>query len=71
MNKILLSFFLLLVFAASAWAGDAKESAYDRVMRTGTIRCGYFIWPPGFSIDPNVGKRSGFFTILSKNWGKD
>jgi polar amino acid transport system substrate-binding protein len=38
----------------------AKESTYDRVMRTGTIRCGYAMWPPFIMKDPNSGKLSGF-----------
>ena len=36
-----------------------KESAYDRVIRTGTIRCGYFVWPPYFYKDPVTKKFSG------------
>jgi ABC-type amino acid transport substrate-binding protein len=39
----------------------AKESAYDRVLRTGTIRCGYGVWEPALSKDPNTGKLSGIF----------
>lgn len=36
------------------------ESAYDRIMRTQTIRCGYGIWPPFFDVDPNTGEVIGF-----------
>lgn len=36
-----------------------KESAYDRVIRTGTIRCGYMIWPPYFQKDQKTGELSG------------
>jgi len=56
MKNILLTFFLFLSFPA--FAAD-KESAYDRVMRTGTIRCAYFVVPPEFNKDPNTGKLSG------------
>jgi polar amino acid transport system substrate-binding protein len=38
---------------------DKAESVYDRVMRTGTIRCGYVVWPPSISKDPNTGQLSG------------
>jgi ABC-type amino acid transport substrate-binding protein len=37
-----------------------QESAYDRVLRTGILRCGYADWPPAvFAKDPTTGKTSG------------
>ena len=40
----------------------AHESAYERVLRTGTLRCGYADFPPHLFIkDPNTGKFSGIF----------
>lgn len=41
------------------------ESAYERVIRTGTLRCGYSPWPPFFSLDPNTGVLSGLNVDLS------
>lgn len=38
-----------------------KETTYDRVIRTGTIRCGYAIWEPILMKDPNTGDMSGIF----------
>lgn len=35
------------------------ESVYERVLRTGTIRCGYGIWPQFVMKDPNTGAMSG------------
>ncbi len=35
------------------------ESAYDRVIRTNTLRCAYGIYPPFMNKDPNTGKLSG------------
>lgn len=35
------------------------ESLYDRVIRTGKIRCGYVLYPPFCIKDPNTGKLSG------------
>jgi len=56
MRKIFIILFGILVLAPfSAHA----ESAYDRVMRTGVIRCAYFVVPPEFNKDPNTGKLSG------------
>ncbi len=37
------------------------ESAYERVMRTRTIRCGYALWAALIEKDPNTGKLSGIF----------
>lgn len=52
--------FLLIAFATPALAAEAKtETAYDRVVRTGTLRCGYIIWPPFMDKDPATGKFSG------------
>lgn len=39
---------------------DAKETSFERIMRTGTIRCGYALWPPHvLAKDPNTGQFSG------------
>jgi polar amino acid transport system substrate-binding protein len=38
-----------------------KESTYERILRTKTIRCGYFAYEPALIIDPNTGKKSGIF----------
>ena len=50
-----------------------KESAYERVMRTNTLRCGYAIWEPGFSIDLKTGKPAGiyydFFETIGQHTG--
>jgi polar amino acid transport system substrate-binding protein len=50
------------------------ETAFERVMRTNTLRCGYIVWPPEFNKDPNTGAFSGIdydiITELAKrlNW---
>ncbi|PWT96262.1 MAG: hypothetical protein C5B53_09990 [Candidatus Melainabacteria bacterium] len=61
--------FLLLVSASLTSCGQATsahgahhESLYDRVMKAGKIRCGYFIYPPYSIKDPNTGKISGVGT---------
>ena len=48
----------------------AKESVYDRVMRTGTIRCGYNTEPPFVVIDPNTRKVSGAGVDIVEEMGK-
>lgn len=50
---------LLAVAAATPALAAGKDTAYDRVVRTGTIRCGYFAWPPYLMKDPNTGAMSG------------
>ncbi len=63
---------LALVFLLGFWihsviakGGDEKASAqettYERVMRTGVIRCGYGVWPPIIIKDPNTGALSGIY----------
>ncbi len=41
-----------------------KESVYERIMRTGTIRCGYYVFPPALQIDPKTGEKTGLFVDL-------
>ncbi len=44
-----------------------KTSVYDQVIKSGTIRCGYVIYPPCVVKDPNTGKLSGIFVeVLEK-----
>lgn len=47
-----------------------KESTYDRVMRTGEIRCGYSVWKPLMWIDPNSQTKMGIFPDLIDGVGK-
>ncbi len=39
---------------------EAKESTYDRILRTGTIRCGYYLYKPASQMDAQTGELSGF-----------
>ncbi|MFZ2587515.1 MAG: transporter substrate-binding domain-containing protein [Alphaproteobacteria bacterium] len=36
-----------------------KETAYERVMRTGVLRCGYAPWPPYYDYNPNTKELTG------------
>jgi len=51
-------------------AAPVKESVYDRVMRTGTIRCGYALWQPSLMKDPNTGQFSGIIYDYVEALGK-
>lgn len=45
----------------SAQAADQQESAFERVLRTNTLRCGYWNWSPLFSVDGNTKELGGIF----------
>ena len=47
-----------------------KESAYDRVMRTRTLRCGYVVYPPAMIKDLNTGAFSGIIYDITELMGK-
>jgi polar amino acid transport system substrate-binding protein len=48
----------------------AKETAYERILRTGEIRCGYSVWKPDMWIDPISGEKVGIFPDLITEAGK-
>lgn len=58
MKKLLV--FLALLLPLPALAQETRETAFDRVMRTGVIRCGYYVFPPITYKDVNTGAMSGF-----------
>ncbi len=47
-----------------------KETAFERVMRTRTIRCAYAMWPPFAMSDPNTGAKSGINHEVMEAIGK-
>lgn len=48
-----------------------KETAYERVLRTGTIRCGYLPYSPEIIIDPNTKKITGWVHDVIEQVGKE
>lgn len=46
-----------------------KETAYERVMRTNTLRCGYVLYGPIVQKDPNTGEFSGIVVDLMNEIG--
>lgn len=72
--KLFLILISLLIVGASnptSAANTDKESVYDRVMRTGTIRCGYGLWSVYLSKDPNTGKMGGIYYDYMEALGKN
>lgn len=59
---------------ASPWTDNAvaaqRESAYERVMRTSELRCGYMLYEPMVYRDPNSGAFSGIAVDLAAELGK-
>lgn len=51
----------------------SESSVYDRVMKSGKLRCGYALYKPGCMKDPNTGKLSGIgieaLELVAKNLG--
>lgn len=70
MKQIVKYFILLILLGAVGFlfmergsrdtVAPQKETAFERVIRTGVIRCGYYVFPPVLSIDANTKKFSGF-----------
>jgi polar amino acid transport system substrate-binding protein len=62
-RTLILSVFVLLSASFSVHAEDVKpqETAYERIMRTNTLRCGYFIYPPFLDRDLKTGAFSGIY----------
>jgi ABC-type amino acid transport substrate-binding protein len=48
----------------------AKETTYERVMRTKTLRCGYYIWPTFLEKNLKTGKMEGFFVDIVEEIAK-
>jgi ABC-type amino acid transport substrate-binding protein len=51
-------------------AAAVKESTYDRVLRTGEIRCAYAVFEPPLIKDPNTGQLSGIFYDVMEEIGR-
>jgi len=49
----------------------ANESVYDRVIKSGKIRCGYVVVRPSLSRDPNTAELSGISYDIMNQLGKD
>lgn len=63
----ILSLFLMAL-SGTAYAKDGK--IYQRIIDSGTIRCGYSAWQPLLFVDPNTKKIQGIFHDLMEEAGK-
>lgn len=67
--KTFLATLLFLTISFPALAAN-DQSVFDRVIKSGTIRCGYFSWYPAITKDPNTGQLSGIFYDFMNEVGK-
>lgn len=49
---------------------EARKTAFDRIMETRTIRCGYYVFPPVTYRDPNTKELSGFTVDMMNQIGR-
>lgn len=71
MKKLMLSILLIVAFPLGAGAETIdKESTFDRVMRTNTLRCAYYVFPPVTYRDPNTNALSGLSVDIMNEIGK-
>ncbi|HAX91287.1 MAG TPA: hypothetical protein DCY07_03640, partial [Rhodospirillaceae bacterium] len=55
---------VLLFFTASV--AHAEDEAFNRVMKTNTLRCGYITWPPMSQKNPNTQKMEGLYIEMTE-----
>jgi ABC-type amino acid transport substrate-binding protein len=60
-NTILSILVIIVGFFISTPSWADQNVTYDRIMKTGKIRAGYFVWPPFFNKDPNTKQLSGIY----------
>lgn len=77
MKKIFLTVMILVLAACgentSATASNSangNDAVYKRVMASSTIRCGYSVWPPLFTVDANTGAKGGVFGDVMEEIGR-
>ncbi len=74
MNKTFQIFLTIILAVAASWLVASRataptvhtQSVYERVLASGTLRCGYFEEAPFTIIDPNTGKKSGIAVDLAE-----
>lgn len=67
--SLMLAMILLLPLPVAAQE-SVKESAYDRVMKTQTIKCGYGIWSPWINRNPETDEMEGIVVDIMEEVAK-
>lgn len=68
MKKFAILFLTVFLFCPASYA--ANDSIYQKIDKSGTINCGYTVWPPALALDPNTKKLSGIFYDIMEEVGK-
>ncbi len=66
--RILLLLIIPLIFPFISLAGDGDKT-YNRVMKSGTLRCGYTIWPDALEADAEGKPVSGYYLDIMRKVG--
>ena len=61
LSSVVTCLVLMRALAVSPASPEHADNAYERVMQSGTLRCGYALWPLYLDKDPNTGRLSGIF----------
>ncbi|HBM90421.1 MAG TPA: hypothetical protein DD400_00870 [Rhodospirillaceae bacterium] len=56
---------------SSSVISSPQDVAFERIMKTGTIRCGYALYDPLITKDPDTGKIEGVFYDLVNEMGRE
>jgi len=70
MKKALVFSLLFALITQTSHAEDERDTVYHRIMKTQTIRCGYFLFPPLSILDPNTKKLSGLSVDIFNKMGE-
>ena len=65
-----ISIFISLLLSPSFVSAKEYETAFDRIIETNTLRCGYYVFPPVTYRDPNTKELSGFTVDLMNEIGR-
>lgn len=63
LSKIVI-LFALLFFPLTVFAQETRDTAFERINRSGVIRCGYAPYPPYLIKDLETGKMSGIYAEI-------
>ncbi|MEJ0062914.1 MAG: transporter substrate-binding domain-containing protein [Alphaproteobacteria bacterium] len=62
---------LLCIWPATGRSEDKQAgSVYEKVLERGSIRCGYLVWPPYITKDPNTLQLGGINYLIMEEIGK-
>ena len=77
MKNLVMIFFAILISVSCSYfllskhfVATKTETTWERILRTNTIRCGYYVYPPVTYRDPNTNKLSGLSVDMMEKIAK-